>query len=222
MVFEVPIFCYSKYCRQCRDIIEVIDPNDFVFVCIDNVDVRKRILSDTHYGIRSVPCILVFQGSSEKFHKYEGDDVVRWLEMNDMIVQTENESAPEPEVEPVHVVDLPPLPPRRAVTQTPSSLIAENPIPPNNPSIDSRLPTIVESELENDVSAPLLTSTIMTEASMEGGDVSSSMMDPSGMSDGMSSATMTTASKKPNSIMNLAQQMQRERESEDRPTPSSS
>ena len=206
MVVEVPIFWYSKYCRECRELIDMIDPNHFVFVCVDNVDVRKRILTDTHYGIRSVPCILVFQGGTQRFHKYEGEDIFRWLEMNPtMMMMTSINGNPKQHVD--HVIDIPPLPP--------TSLTSGN-VPPSLPVVESlplqepptRLaPIPEEDDGEEDVQAPPAVQT------------SEEVGDPSGMSDGMSSTSATTASKKPNSIMNLAQQMQRERESEDRPSP---
>lgn len=210
MVLEVPIFWYSKYCRECRELIDMIDPNHFVFVCVDNVDVRKRILTDTHYGIRSVPCILVFQGGTQRFHKYEGEDILRWLEMNPtMMMMTSINESPKQDVD--HVIDIPPLPP--------TSLTSGN-VPPSLPVMESlplqepptRLaPIPEEDDGEEDVQAPLLPPPAV--------QTSEEVGDPSGMSDGMSSTSATTASKKPNSIMNLAQQMQRERESEDRPSP---
>ncbi len=42
-------------------------------ICVDNPIVRNQILSDTKFGIQSVPCILIVypEGAAEK---YEGDD----------------------------------------------------------------------------------------------------------------------------------------------------
>lgn len=201
-MFEIPIFWYSKYCRHCTEIIPRIDPNDFLFVCVDNVNIRKRLLTDVKYEIRSVPCLLVFQDRS--FTKYEGDDVVAWLTTNDMFVPTTTWQPQEEEEAVVTAADHPQHP------------------------IVTRLPVIpeeVEEEPRMDTSTPLPTMLMQqptplpppppTTISQDDTEI-----DPSGMSDGMASTTPTP--KKSDSVMTLAQQMQRERETADRPAPSSS
>ena len=48
-------------------------------VCIDNQDVRKRLLKNGKIEISAVPCILLVYRSGE-VEKYEGNDAFQWIE----------------------------------------------------------------------------------------------------------------------------------------------
>lgn len=83
---QLYILLYSKYSHQCKKYMNMINQSaDFVSkidlktVCIDNEEVRKRIVNSKKIGITSVPCILVVykDGGVEK---YEGGTAFEWAE----------------------------------------------------------------------------------------------------------------------------------------------
>lgn len=175
---NIPIFLYSKYCKQCPEIINHIDPNRFLFVCVDNVDVRKKFINDKRFLVQTVPCIIVYNDTNTTFEKYEGNSLIDWLDENNLLITTEKlDSQENPETV-------------QQVSVTPLSTIEEDitlPISLNEP-----IPNNTEMEMEND-------KVVEKEPVIE---------DPSGMSD------PTPMPKKSSDVMNLAQQMQRERDNE--------
>lgn len=50
------VLFYSKYSKESLDVIKGV-PKVHLF-CVDNVEIRQRILKDSHLKIRQVPCLL--------------------------------------------------------------------------------------------------------------------------------------------------------------------
>lgn len=72
---EYSVLLYSKYSNNCKNLTTMITDNNvqipLQYVCIDNKDVRKRIMDSTKIKIRFVPCILnVFKNGVVEL--YEG------------------------------------------------------------------------------------------------------------------------------------------------------
>lgn len=173
---NIPIFLYSKYCKQCPEIISHIDPNQFLFVCVDNVEVRKKFLNDKRFLVRTVPCIIVYNDTNRTFEKYEANSLIDWLDDNNLLVTNEKVNQEEEEEELQTKIQMP-IPIEKPII--PADNVMEN----NQPE-----PSPVMENVDEEAPAPI--------------------DDPSGMSD------QSTLPKKSSDVMNLAQQMQRERDNE--------
>ena len=110
---EVPhtILClYSKFSVNSKNFLDLMNNNniDYVIpVCIDNKDMRNRIISSS-YQIQYVPCLLFIYGSGS-IEKYEGEMAFRWLTeiINNLKKNKEEEVLPkEPEQTPI-VIEQP-------------------------------------------------------------------------------------------------------------------
>jgi hypothetical protein len=110
---EVPhtILClYSKFSVNSKNFLDLMNNNniDYVIpVCIDNKDMRNRIISSS-YQIQYVPCLLLIYGSGS-IEKYEGEMAFRWLTeiINNLKKNKEEEVLPkEPEQTPI-VIEQP-------------------------------------------------------------------------------------------------------------------
>jgi hypothetical protein len=81
------VLLYSKYSEFSKNIIKNIENSGFDFVnkkklstvCIDNDDIRNRILNSNNMDIKVVPCILVIHDDGI-VEKYEGDDAFKWVD----------------------------------------------------------------------------------------------------------------------------------------------
>jgi hypothetical protein len=110
---EVPhtILClYSKFSVNSKNFLDLMNNNniDYIIpVCIDNKDMRNRIISSS-YQIQYVPCLLFIYGSGS-IEKYEGEMAFRWLTeiINNLKKNKEEEVLPkEPEQTPI-VIEQP-------------------------------------------------------------------------------------------------------------------
>ena len=73
------ICLYSKFSNSSKEFVESSGDLPINFVCIDNKEVRNRVISDSKLKITFVPCILsVF--SDGRLEKFEGVDAFKWLE----------------------------------------------------------------------------------------------------------------------------------------------
>jgi hypothetical protein len=179
---------YSKYCKECSKLLAMIDPDSFLLVCVDNVNIRQKILKDTRFIIRNVPSILEFNEEDKSFQKYEAHLVNDWLIRHRYL----------------------PSPSSMIVSPTinENQFVAEN---DSKPIVS--LETIVEDSNEQDdddvqdqefIPPPQSDSTIP--------DTDSMATPPSDRPD-----ATTVVNRKQNSVLNIAQQMQREREKEEKP-----
>lgn len=81
------ILIYSKFSDMCKKLLAGLESSPvnlqeklgLKFLCIDNEDIRERILSDKRINLRLVPCLLnIF--SNGVVEKYEGTDSFLWIE----------------------------------------------------------------------------------------------------------------------------------------------
>ena len=110
---------YSKYSKYCTDLINLIENSNIDFsketkllpVCIDNDDIRKKIISSTNIEIDSVPTILIIyeDGGVEK---YEGEDAFNWV--NDIINKLKPQKLqPQPMQQPPMIQQPPMMQPQQ-------------------------------------------------------------------------------------------------------------
>ena len=109
---EVPqsiVYLYSKYSSFCNAFNEKIKSTgiDYLIpVCIDNKDVRLKILSNSTLPIESVPCLLFIYPSGQ-IEKYEGQNCFVWVD--DLIKRmTPIQPPPEAVAQPVIQPDIQP------------------------------------------------------------------------------------------------------------------
>lgn len=90
MSIKFTVLLYSKYSPSSNKITGIIQQYSTVFtenfniklLCIDNENIRKRILSSKKIAISSVPCILIIYNDGG-VEKYENDDAFTWV--NDIV-----------------------------------------------------------------------------------------------------------------------------------------
>jgi hypothetical protein len=86
---EYFVVLFSKYSNACKKFADTVNNGNlnlnFNYLCVDNKDVRNRILSSTDIEINQVPCLLVINEKSGSIDKYEGQDSFIWI--NDIIQQ---------------------------------------------------------------------------------------------------------------------------------------
>ena len=94
-------------------------------VCIDNQDVRKRLLKNGKIEISVVPCLLIVYRSGE-VEKYEGNTAFQWI---DEAVSKYSPRIPDPlpiELNPQHQVHVAPQPQKKEVyVKSPPVVIKE-------------------------------------------------------------------------------------------------
>ena len=91
------VLLYSKYSEFSKNLIKQIENSSFDFVnkknlstvCIDNDEIRSRILASNNMDIKNVPCILIIYEDGV-VEKYEGDDAFKWVE--DSILKNQEQS----------------------------------------------------------------------------------------------------------------------------------
>jgi hypothetical protein len=84
---QYSVLFYSQYSPNCKRILNLIENSKIDFtllfnltnVCIDNAEIRNRILKSTNIKINNVPCLLTIypDGGVEK---YEGSHTFNWFE----------------------------------------------------------------------------------------------------------------------------------------------
>ena len=82
MELQYSILLFSKYSPQCGKFIDMISKSGVNFsnlksVCIDNEQVRKRVLSNKQFNIKIVPSILLIY-SNGNVETYEGVNAFNW------------------------------------------------------------------------------------------------------------------------------------------------
>ena len=148
------IILYSKYSIECKRVLEVVHNvanHPFELVCIDNVQVRKRLERSKTFSIHTVPCVVLMYPSNE-FEKYEGKGITEWIfqELSD------NSGTDVTEIQPQ------PLPPSSSTH--PSTPLPHNPNPPMPMSTQNPPPTMgvgvgAGAGVSNAPSAPMMGTT---------------------------------------------------------------
>ena len=80
------VLLYSKYSDTSKHLMNVMNLSKIHFIdiglqnlCIDNKEIRDRIIQNKQINITSVPCILVIF-SDGIIEKYEGVDCFKWID----------------------------------------------------------------------------------------------------------------------------------------------
>lgn len=193
----VAICLYSKYSQRCNDFLTDMDPQLGVHkLCIDHVDVRETLVKDEQgYNVRTVPCIFLFYPNG-RLEKYEGSDAFTWLRKIKEILY-------QPSVSP-----QPQAPPQQTPIQQLKTIPRPEP-PPQQQQFE--LPSM-EHDLEP-LQQPLDITPIEENGIQGGGE--------GGLEDIMNKemelrrASDQVITRKQENIKELAQMMQRQRESDD-------
>lgn len=195
---EVPhtILClYSKFSNSSRNFLDLVNNNgiDYITpVCIDNKEIRNKIISSS-YQIQYVPCLL-FVYASGSIEKYEGDLAFKWL--NEIINKkmVENQKIQQEIVQPVQQTPVSKKSKKsKKVIEEPeeeeSSSSEEEPEPPKKTKQKNKVVRVSEQTDLNDLldlGEPVQNETNIKQSIKDGGN-----------------------------IMNKVQEMQRMREAED-------
>ena len=90
---EYFVVLFSKYSNACKKFLDTINNGklnmNFNYLCIDNKDIRNRIVTSKEIDIKNVPCLLVINEQSGSIDKYEGQDSFIWI--NDIIQQQQKQ-----------------------------------------------------------------------------------------------------------------------------------
>jgi hypothetical protein len=86
---EYFIVLFSKYSNASKKFMDTINNGNlnmnFNYLCVDNKDIKSRIISSTDIDIKNVPCLLIINEKTGSIDKYEGQDSFIWV--NDIIQQ---------------------------------------------------------------------------------------------------------------------------------------
>jgi len=90
---EYFVVLFSKYSNACKKLMDTINNGNlnmnFNYLCIDNKDIRNKIVTSSEIDIKNVPCLLVINEQSGSIDKYEGQDSFIWI--NDIIQQRQKQ-----------------------------------------------------------------------------------------------------------------------------------
>jgi len=90
---EYFVVLFSKYSNACKKFMDTINNGNlnmnFNYLCIDNKDIRNKIVTSSEIDIKNVPCLLVINEQSGSIDKYEGQDSFIWI--NDIIQQRQKQ-----------------------------------------------------------------------------------------------------------------------------------
>jgi len=102
------VILHSKYSNVCKKFMNDIKNAqlDFNFntVCVDNKQIRDKILNSSDFDINSLPCLLILNDNQTNIDKYEGQDAFIWL--NDIILQKKEMMLIEKHKQQVHLENL--------------------------------------------------------------------------------------------------------------------
>ncbi len=129
MELQYSILLFSKYSPQCKKFIDMISNSGVNFsnlksVCIDNEQVRKRVLSNKQFNIKIVPSVLLIY-SNGNVETYEGVNAFNWA---GGIIQ---QFSPPPQQVPPQQQYQSPLPPQQQYqSPLPPQQQYQSPLPP--------------------------------------------------------------------------------------------
>jgi hypothetical protein len=158
---EQLVILYSKYSPQCTRIVDLHHKHNVDYMrllCIDNVNIREKLLQSTDLNIRTVPCVL-FLYPGGRIEKFEGSNVSSWV-IKEM---TKNTGAPHTSLvdEEEDDEEEPERPPKREKRREPQEKPAQpgpQPITPIESILfDSAQPVVAKtksiSDLASDIAA---------------------------------------------------------------------
>ena len=163
---------YSKYSKSCTEIINIIENSNIDFskqtkllpVCIDNDEIRKKIISSSNIEIHSVPTILIIyeDGGVEK---YEGNDAFSWVQdiidkKSPMIPQQpqpmQQQPIPQPMMQQQPIPQSPMMQPQPMPQNT---MMQQQPIPQppmQQPPMMQPQPPMMQPQQENNIESEAL------------------------------------------------------------------
>jgi hypothetical protein len=87
------VILFSKYSTACKKFMDTVNTGNlnlnFNYLCVDNKEIRERIVSSTEIDIKQVPCLLAINEQTGSIDKYEGQDSFIWV--NDIIQQKQKQ-----------------------------------------------------------------------------------------------------------------------------------
>lgn len=188
----VAVCLYSKYSQRCKEFLDDLRPGiDVHMLCIDNEEVRQALVNDNHgYHIRTVPCVFLFYPNG-RLEKYEGSDAFTWMRKIREILEANARPQPPQQT----FIQMPPQQPEPQQQQQ----IFQQPEPQQQQIFQS-----VEQE-PLDIT-PIEENGIMQQQNAE--DIINKEME-------LRRASDQIITRKQENIKELAQMMQRQRESDD-------
>lgn len=140
------VILYSKYSNVCKKFMNDIKNAqlDFNFntVCVDNKQIRDKILNSSDFDINSLPCLLILNDNQTNIDKYEGQDAFIWL--NDIILQKKEMMLIEKQKQQVHLENLL----QESFNKPSSSVNDSNDISGNHTSLDDLDGELDDSHLD--------------------------------------------------------------------------
>ena len=90
---EIVVIFYSNFYPKSKEIKEYFgDKENIRYLCVDNKDIREKILNDKIYGIKSVPTLL-FLKEDGSMQIYEKEGAIHYY--NELIEKEKNEQEME-------------------------------------------------------------------------------------------------------------------------------
>lgn len=192
----VAICLYSKYSQRCKEFLEDVDPHLGIhMLCIDHSEVRDAIFKDEQgYNIKTVPCIFLFYPNG-RLEKYEGSDAFTWLrKIKELLYEPAQQSSTlPPQQTPIQQLKTVPQ-------QQPSSIQQQEPPPPPPPFEPLDITPIEENGIQRGAGE--------FEQQQNAEDIINKEME-------LRRASDQIITRKQENIKELAQMMQRQRESDD-------
>jgi hypothetical protein len=80
MDYQLFIVLFSKYSLNSKKLMNMLQTTDLEFqsLCIDNKNIRKKILESTKIKVNNVPCILIVYPNGG-VEQYEGENSFKWV-----------------------------------------------------------------------------------------------------------------------------------------------
>ena len=220
----VAVCLYSKYSQRSKEFLDDIHPSMGIqMLCIDNEQVRQAIVKDNHgYHIKTVPCIFLFH-SNGRLEKYEGSDAFAWLRkarevMEANMFQQQEQVMPQQTPIQFQQPQQPQMPQQTRIAQQTPSPLPEIQQPPPPPPFDLPQPQTFPTPYEQVSNEPLditpidengiqsLNQNLPPQQNAE--DIMNQEME-------LRRASDQIMTRKQDNIKELAQMMQRQRESDD-------
>jgi hypothetical protein len=176
MSIKFTVLLYSKYSQSSNKITGIIQQYSTVFtenfniklLCIDNENIRNRILSSKKITISSVPCILIIYNDGG-VEKYENDDAFTWVndivqgiiaaqqqqQLQQQLQQQQLQQSPNEEIIEEENDEEEYIPPQPVKKQQPKKQVKQQPKKQpfkkiSNKTLIEDLEEIGDAELEND------------------------------------------------------------------------
>lgn len=139
----VAVCLYSKYSQRSKEFLDDIHPSMGIqMLCIDNEEVRQAIVKDNQgYHIKTVPCIFLFH-SNGRLEKYEGSDAFTWLRKAREVIEANSFQQQQQMLQQTPIQLQQPVQPQ----QTPIQF--QQPVQPQQTQIQQQMPSPPQPEIQ--------------------------------------------------------------------------